>query len=751
MLSFNPNTMKMEWKTALNPQKKRSNLWKVAVSQTGRSQQNTLEITPNHKMVTLDHRRIVKRELNNLIDNQEMACVADFLPANQNPHVLSEPDKAYLCGALFTDGYVNSNSKNGYVTFIQKDIPEKKRFINSVKQKYLDVFDSRMDYTRIRSTSGRSIRGKEITGSASDFISFKKKPAEELRRIKENIVDWVTHLDEISLKNFLAGAIDGDGTFNVTHKSGRIQIYVSKEYLAQGVILACLRLGILPQISKQRGTCYNIQIVDQIEELLNHTSRVKGPIKEKVLGTKLFGAKQLFGDIIDKVNFKGKIRPYIQNNLLLDATKIKRNILPLLDDLEKTQVKKIIDSDFRMQRISKVGEIGISEVYNFEVEDNHTYVVFTENYTPVVVWNCHAAIVSREMGTPCIVGTGHGTELLKEGQIVTVHATRGIVYEGKIAVKKQEKPKAVQTENIPITAADIKVILDFPEKAQEVADTYHPDGVGLVRLEFIIAAGGIHPAEYIRQNKDEEYTQLLIEALRKIAAPFKGKPVWLRNSDLRSDEYRNLQGGDQEPQESDPMIGWHGIRRLLDEPRILKAEFQAVKQLHQEGLNNIGIMLPFVISVEELKKAKMIMREVGLEPGLEVDFGVMIETPASCWIIEELCREGIDFVSFGTNDLTQLTLGIDRNNGRIARLFDEMHPAVLGQIAKVVKVCHKYKVKTSICGQAGSRPEMAEFLVHQGVDSISANADAVNEIRRVVARTEQKLLLDAEREELAER
>jgi len=194
------------------------------------------------------------------------------------------------------------------------------------------------------------------------------------------------------------------------------------------------------------------------------------------------------------------------------------------------------------------------------------------------------------------------------------------------------------------------------------------------------------------------------------------------------------------------MIGWHAIRRLLDEPEILKAEFQAIKELHDEGLKNVGVMIPFVIRTEEVKKAKEIMRQVGLEPCQDVDFGIMVETPAACWIIEELCKEGISFVSFGTNDLTQLTLGLDRNNEKLAKLFDEMHPAVLGEVAKVIKVCKKYGVKTSICGQAGSRPKMAEFLVHQGVDSISVNIDAVQQVRKVVARTEKKLLLDVERE-----
>lgn len=358
----------------------------------------------------------------------------------------------------------------------------------------------------------------------------------------------------------------------------------------------------------------------------------------------------------------------------------------------------------------------------------------------------HAAIVSREMGVPCIVGTEHATEVLKDSEVVTAHASRGVVYEGKIKSKPEEKqPVKMAAQGEIVTATEIKVIMDLPDLAGRAAAT-GADGVGLVRLEIMIANGGVHPAEYIRQGKDKDYINLLKEGIKKIAKAFIHKPVWVRCSDLRSDEYRSLQGGDKEPHETDPMIGWHAIRRLLDEPKILKAEFQTVKELHEEGFDNVGVMLPFVIRVDELRKAKEIMREVGMEPCKDIDFGVMIETPASCGIIEDLCKEGISFVSFGTNDLTQLTLGIDRNNEKIAKLFDEMHPAVLGEMAKVISVCRSYKVITSICGQAGSRPEMAEFLVHQGVDSISANPDAVDEIRRVVAKTEKKLLLDAERE-----
>jgi len=365
---------------------------------------------------------------------------------------------------------------------------------------------------------------------------------------------------------------------------------------------------------------------------------------------------------------------------------------------------------------------------------------------------CHAAIVSREMGTPCVVGTGNATKILKEGDIITVNATHGNVYAGELKEKPPEKlpVKPAAPPAKIITATQVKVIMDMPDYAEKAAAT-GADGIGLVRLEIMIAQGKIHPAEYIRQKKTEDYIKLLEKGIGGIAKAFRNKPVWVRTSDMRTDEYRNLKGGDKEPKETDPMIGWHAIRRALDEPEILKAEFEAIKRLHEKGLKNIGVMIPFVIRTRELREAKEIMRQVGLEPQQDIKFGVMVETPAVCWIMEDICKEGIDFISFGTNDLTQLTLGIDRNNKRIQKLFDEMHAAVLGQMAMVIRICKKYNVETSICGQAGSRPEMAKFLVRHGIDSISANPDAVQTIREIVARTEKALLLEAEREELEEK
>ncbi len=347
----------------------------------------------------------------------------------------------------------------------------------------------------------------------------------------------------------------------------------------------------------------------------------------------------------------------------------------------------------------------------------------------------HAAIISREMQIPCIVGTENATKVLSDGVVVTVDATHGKAVFGRSIIEKEKKEIKQKLQ----TKTQIKLIMDIPELAEEAAKT-GADGIGLFRLELLIAENGVHPAEYIRQNKDDEYTDVLVMRLKPVGDAFRGKPIWVRTSDIRTDEYRGLKGGDKEPHETDPMIGWHGIRRGLDEPRILKAELNAIKKLHEKGYKNFGVMIPFVIRADEVKNAKEIFRSLGVEPVRDIAFGVMIETPASCWVIEDICKEGISFVSFGTNDLTQLTLGIDRNNEKIARLFDEMHTSVLGEIMGVVKMCKQYGVETSICGQAGSRSEMAKFLVGIGIDSLAVNRDAVYEISEVVRQAEEGMI-----------
>ena len=357
---------------------------------------------------------------------------------------------------------------------------------------------------------------------------------------------------------------------------------------------------------------------------------------------------------------------------------------------------------------------------------------------------CHAAIVSREMGIPAIVGTKNASKILSDGQEVTVDAYEGIVYEGKINVissqlqEHGQQDTDVETPSIATTTkTKIKVNLAFAHALDKIKSK--ADGVGLLRIEHMVTQFGVHPAKLVNEGKQGEYIRILLEGIRPIAKEFYPKPVWVRTLDARSDEFRNLEGGEREMQEDNPMLGWHGIRRSLDEPALLRAEFQAIKKMHeQEGLTNLHIMLPFVISVEEVQKAKEVAREVGLPPH-STNIGIMVETPASVMIIEDLCKEGIAFASFGTNDLTQLVLGIDRNNERLAKMSSPFHPAVLRSMKMVIEVCNEYGVETSICGESGSLPEMAKILVDYGIKSISCNMDAIDTIRAVVFQEEQKL------------
>ena len=354
----------------------------------------------------------------------------------------------------------------------------------------------------------------------------------------------------------------------------------------------------------------------------------------------------------------------------------------------------------------------------------------------------HAAIVSRELGIPCVVGTKEATKKLKDGLEVTVDGTRGIVYKG-IKVKKPEERReetvAVATPKI-ITATEIKVNLSIPEGAERVAKL--ADGVGLLRAEHLILGIGKHPVKFIKEGREKELIENIANGVRKVAQAFYPKPVWYRTLDAPTNEFRTLEGGEDEPEERNPMLGWRGIRRSLDQVELLKAEFKAIKKLVDEGYKNIGIMLPLVQHPEEVRRAKEIAKEVGLIPHKDVKFGIMIEVPASAIIIEDFIKEGIDFVSFGTNDLTQFTLAIDRDNEMIAKLYNEKHKAVLKLIEYVIKRCKEAGVETSICGQAGSDPEMARILVRLGITSISVNPDAIEYVREVVAREERRIMLE---------
>ena len=352
---------------------------------------------------------------------------------------------------------------------------------------------------------------------------------------------------------------------------------------------------------------------------------------------------------------------------------------------------------------------------------------------------CHAAIVSRELGVPAIVGTKTATKVLKDGMVVTVDGEKGIVYEGRVEKKVEEKPTMAAAPII--TATEVKVNISIPDVAERVAKETNADGVGLFRIEHMVLSLEKHPMKYIRDGEMDTYVDLLYEEMKKVVKAFYPKPVWIRTLDAPTDEFRSMEGGEDEPIEANPMLGFRGIRRDLMEEEHLRAEMRAIKKLIDEGYTNIGIMLPLITSPSEIRRAKMIAISEGV-PLDKIEFGIMVETPAAAMIIEDLIKEGINFISLGTNDLTQYTLAVDRNNENVAYLYDETHPAVMKLIERTIRICKENGVKTSICGQAGSYPHVVEKLVEIGIDSVSANPDAVQKIREVVARVEKKIILD---------
>ena len=358
----------------------------------------------------------------------------------------------------------------------------------------------------------------------------------------------------------------------------------------------------------------------------------------------------------------------------------------------------------------------------------------------------HAAIVARELGAPAVVGAGSAIEQLEDGQIVTIDGDKGSVTAG--AVEPDEETDAVeevrpQNPVKPMTATEVKVNVSIPEAAERAAAT-GADGVGLLRMEHMILSTNKTPERYIEDHGEDAYVEEIVDGVRGVADEFYPRPVRVRTLDAPTDEFRQMEGGENEPHEHNPMLGYRGIRRSLDRPELFEHELEAFRQLFEMGYDNVEIMFPLVNDAEDVIRARNLMESAGIDPEKRT-WGVMVETPAAALTVEEMADAGIDFASFGTNDLTQYTLAVDRNNEHVADRFDELHPSVLRLIGDTIEACRERDVATSICGQAGSRPEMVRFLVNEGVSSISANIDAVRDVQHEVKRKEQKLLLDSVR------
>lgn len=364
---------------------------------------------------------------------------------------------------------------------------------------------------------------------------------------------------------------------------------------------------------------------------------------------------------------------------------------------------------------------------------------------------CHAAIISRELGTPCVVGTGNATEILKDGMEITVDGTTGTVYKGALK-KASSEPQAqaaasVCAEYVPITGTKVMVNMSMPAKAEEVA-MLQCDGVGLMRSEFLFTNYiGEHPCAVIEEGRSQELIDKLAEGIAKVCRAFYPRPITLRTSDFKTNEYRDMKGGaDYEPNEDNPMIGWRGCSRYVSDSyrEAFMCELKAIKKVRDEmGFKNLNMMLPFVRTIEEVEDITEMMKSVGLRRGKDFKLYFMAEIPVNIFMADEFCKY-CDWFSIGSNDLTQLTMGCDRDSDILGHMgyFDERNEGVKRAIAQLIKVAHENGKHVSICGQGPSvYPEFTEFLVEQGIDCISLNPDTFNKTKRIIASAEQKIIL----------
>lgn len=376
-------------------------------------------------------------------------------------------------------------------------------------------------------------------------------------------------------------------------------------------------------------------------------------------------------------------------------------------------------------------------------QTNPDYVPAMKKATAIVTDSggrtSHAAIVSRELGIPAVVGTKNATKVLKNGLVVSVNGTKGEVYKGKLSFSRKSSTQDIQ--NIR-TATKVYVNLAEPDLAEKIAQE-NADGIGLLRAEFMMADIGVHPKKMIKEGKSNIYVEKLTQDLLKFSKAFYPRPVVYRTSDFKTNEYRNLVGGrDFEPQESNPMLGFRGAFRYIHDPEVFNLELKAIKNVREKyNQKNLWIMIPFVRTVNELEKVKLLINKSGLVRSSTFKIWMMVEIPSNVILLNEFIKVGIDGISIGSNDLTMLVMGTDRDNFEVSTEFNEMDKSTMWAFEHVIKTAHKYGITSSMCGQAASTyPELIRKLVSWGVSSVSVSPDALNSTRKLISEAEKEIL-----------
>ncbi len=797
MLSVDSTTMKPVWRDVIATGRRTSDVITASVSQTGNGENNHLRITPDHKMYTFDKRKLTKKPLEQVLEEGGFIQVVSDLPALSEVKVT--PALAYVAGAIFSDGYINLKPTKGSVTFIQKPTPEKADFIAAVEKSFLDAFGVPFSYLRERSQSSE-LRGRTIHGAVEDRICFKREPAARLMEIYNHVDRWVLSLDRTALLHFLAGYVDGDGTYAEESSAVRLQISISEKEtkLIQALMLACLRLGIVPQMVPNRNN-FTIQIAEQVDEILAYTQRVHAEIPPRSQESRCLALKGTVDDIVDHVNFMGRIREGIKRNLMFGVEKLRRDVLPLCPGESRAQLETILNSSLRSYRIKQVGEKESMFVYNFEVdaadELDKNFVVFSSRLTPILVSNSHAAVVARGMGKCCVSGCGVlrinydkkemqvGNVTIKEGDFITLEGSSGEVMQGKIAtiaptLNKQflELMKWVDQYRV----LKVRTNADTPADTR-AAKSFGAEGIGLCRTEHMFFETDRIDAvrEMILADSKEGRERALLKILpmqksdfKGIFREMKGMPVTIRlldpplhefiphkDSELQAlakkidVSFDRLKRKAETLHEFNPMLGHRGCRLGISYPEIYRTQVRAIFEAACELMRDEGfkivpeIMIPLVGDWRELKfvkdycieEANQVLRKYSDSKGrpMKVEYlmGTMIELPRAALTAGEIAQHA-DFFSFGTNDLTQTTYGLSRDDSGAflkdyldAKIYEKdpfasLDPMGVGRLMKMaITEGRKARpgLKMGICGEHGGDPVSVELCHQMGLDYVSCS------------------------------